>query len=216
MRERCIIGVGARRDSARAQRRLRGVSGVGHGARYGGVASSVLKGGSRALFDSRASSCLRVQQRERTKKSTPRRQRGGASWWMKWRLRWKVLASSWGRRVVLREIEVVMCVFVTTCSLLSTWWQHAVEHKGECLRAVSEELSLIKCKVYWSKGRTSSWITLRKSQEAKEYLLTLLMISRGFGLNRDLGAVPVCCVGQLLIGMKVDNAGHLSSAINLC
>jgi hypothetical protein len=60
-------GVGARSDSARAQRRLRGVSGVGHGARYGGVASSVLKGGSRALFDSRASSCLRVQQRERTK-----------------------------------------------------------------------------------------------------------------------------------------------------
>ena len=90
---------------------------------------------------------------KKNKKSTLRRQRGGASWWIKWRLRCEVLASSWGRRVVLREIEVVMCVFVTTCSLLSTWWQHAVEHKGECLRAVSEELSLIKCKVYWSKGQ---------------------------------------------------------------
>ena len=104
-------------------------------------------------------------------------------------------------RVVLREIEVVVCVFVTTCSFLSAWWQHAVEHKGECLRAVSEELILIKCKLYWSKGRTSSWITLRKSQDAKEYVLTLFNDLEGLWVeSRTWGAAPVCCVGQLQIG----------------
>ena len=92
-----------------------------------------------------------------------------------------------------------------------------MEHKGECLRAVSEELSLIKCKVYWSKGRTSSWITLRKSQEAKGIFIDTFNDLEGLWVeSRTRGAVPVCCVGQLLIGMKVGNAGHLSSAINLC
>ena len=100
-----------------------------------------------------------------------------------------------------------------------------MEHMGECLRAVSEELSLIKCKLYWSKGRTSSWIT--QGQEAKGYLLTLLMISRGFGLNRELGGlrlfvasdwmklttqvisqVLIICVVQIYFRLdEVDNAG---------
>ena len=65
-----------------------------------------------------------------------------------------------------------------------------MEHMGECLRAVSEELSLIKCNGYWSKGSTSSCTQVwAEAQEAKEYLLTLLMISRGFGLNRELGGL---------------------------
>ena len=91
-----------------------------------------------------------------------------------------------------------------------------MEYMGECLRAVSEELSLIKCKLYWSKGRTSSWITLRKAQEAKEYLLTLLMISRGFGLNRELGGLRLFVALVNFRLDEVDNAGHLSSANNLC
>ena len=92
-----------------------------------------------------------------------------------------------------------------------------MEHMGECLRAVSEELSLIKCNVYWSKGSTSSCITLGRGSRSKRIFIDTFNDLEGLWVeSRTWGAAPVCCVLVNFRLDEVDNAGHLSSANNLC